>query len=86
MSKDDDALKRIEDKVDKLDSRLDVIDITLTKQGNDLSYHIKRTDILESQISPIRDSYQQLMGVVKFIGFLGLLVSIVVGLSKIFHL
>lgn len=45
-----DILRRIEDKADKLDGRLDNVDITLAKQAKDLEHHVKRTDILEDHV------------------------------------
>jgi hypothetical protein len=48
-------LDRIEGKLDKLERRLDTIDVTLAEQHVEIRYHIKRTDLLESKVEPITD-------------------------------
>lgn len=46
--------KRLEEKVDKLDTRLDSIDATLIKNTILLDEHIKRTNILEEELRPVK--------------------------------
>ena len=46
--------KRLEDKIDKLDGRLDKIDIKQAEMNQDLKYHIKRTDLIEAELRPIK--------------------------------
>jgi len=43
------ALHRIEYKVDKLDTRLDSVDVTLARQEVHLEEHIRRTRLLEGR-------------------------------------
>ena len=50
-------LDRIEQKVDKLDHRLDNVDITLAKQHVSLDEHIKRTALLESKVIPLEKAH-----------------------------
>ncbi len=47
------SLERIEMKIDKLDSHLSMIDVTLAKQHEQLVYHIRRTDVLEESVKPL---------------------------------
>jgi len=47
--------KYIADKLDKLDERLDSIDITLAKQNVSLEHHIKRTEINEKALVVLSD-------------------------------
>lgn len=46
-------LQRIEDKVDKLDGRLDKIEVTLARNTVSLEHHIKRTDALETRVESV---------------------------------
>lgn len=61
------------EKLDRIDSRLDNIEIVLTGQAKDIQYHIKRTDMLEAELKPISKSWVQLMGIVKFIASLAVI-------------
>lgn len=47
--------KSIFDILEKINRRLDSIDINLANQGKDLEYHIKRTDMLQDEMKPIRE-------------------------------
>lgn len=69
--------KAILEKLEKMDSRLDNIDITLAKQAKDLEYHIKRTDLLEDKLIPVEKhvslvntAFKVLLGLGTFIGFI----------------
>lgn len=47
-------LNKISEQLEKLDSRLDSIDITLVRNTKDIETHIKRTDLLEQELGPIK--------------------------------
>ena len=79
----DDKLLRIENKIDKLDQRLDNIDLTLARQNVSLEDHIKRTNMLEEEIKPIKALTYQIIGVGKFIGLLSLLCGIIAFVVKV---
>ena len=49
----DNSLNRIEEKIDRLDLRLDGVDKTLVRQNSELESHIKRTELLEGRIDPL---------------------------------
>ena len=66
----DDRLNRVELKVDKIDERLDSIDKNLAVYNEQLKIHIKRTNLLESEVKPIKDHVTQVRGVFKFLAFL----------------
>lgn len=69
-------LERIEDKLDAISERLASIDRTLDKQHGQLEYHIKRTNLLEDEIKPIREHVIFIRGLIKFLGVLALLAGI----------
>lgn len=67
---DDKRLTRIEDK-------LDSISTTLAANTESLTYHIKRTDMLEAELKPIRSRMDMVMGAAKLIAMAGVLVALV---------
>lgn len=76
-------LNRLENKIDKLDERLDSINITLAAQHVCLEDHIKRTALLENEVGPLKSFMNQIMGVGKFIGILSLIFSILAIIYKL---
>lgn len=58
-------LDRIEAKVDKLDDRLDLVDITLVKQEANLKEHMRRTHLLEGKVEHIETEIQKELEPVK---------------------
>ncbi|MEY2701511.1 MAG: hypothetical protein RLY43_131 [Bacteroidota bacterium] len=86
----DDKFSKLESKIDKLDERLDGIDKTLIRQEGHLSEHIRRTGLLETQterlfdeIKPIKKHVTQVEGVIKFVGFLSIVVGLLSGLIAV---
>lgn len=82
--------KRILDKLDLLDNRIDSIDKTLIKQEANLDKHIMRTDQNEimiqeifEQIRPIQKHINYVEGILKFIGVLSILTGIAVAIKDI---
>ena len=80
---DNNSWNRLEGKIDRLDMRLDAIDITLVKQNEQLAYHIKRTNLLETQVQPVVDHVTFVKVLVKALGVLALVVGILKALSLI---
>jgi hypothetical protein len=94
----DDFQKRVVEKLDKLDNKIDTlhdrihsIDLTLAVQAASLQIHIHRTELAEENIALLRADVVPIQKVVvvietifKFIGFIAVLVSIAAGLVKIF--
>lgn len=77
---DDVRLERIENKLDATNTHLAAIDVTLAKTQADVNYHIKRTDILEEQVKPIKQHTDELKAMVRILKILALLASVVEGL------
>lgn len=74
-------LERIETKIDKLDDRLDAIDIRLAKYNKELEFHVARTTQLEDELSPIVKHVEQVRGASKFVGWVVALVAAIGTLS-----
>lgn len=77
-------LDKIDVKLDRCDQRLDKIDIGNTEMKQDLKYHIKRTDMLEDILLPIKTRHDQIVGMAKFAGAVGTVVGLIEGAIKIF--
>ena len=59
--------ERIHGKLDKFDERLDNIDTHLAVYNEQLKVHIKRTEMLEEDVAPIKDHVNQVKGAIKLI-------------------
>ncbi len=71
-----DQLSRIEGKIDAINVRINAIDVTLAKQHEQLTYHIKRTDLLEKKVEPIAEKDTFFRVLIKLIGVCALLAAI----------
>ena len=76
----DERLVRIEDKIDKIFERMASVDVTLVKQHGQLEYHIKRTDLLESELKPVRDHVRLIQAALRWLSVIG----IIAGVAKLF--
>lgn len=90
MSNDPSILDIILSKFDKLDERLDRFEqnqseanITLAKQEVSLSEHIKRTNLLEKKLEPVERHVQVINAILKAIGGIAVVITIISGLIKI---
>jgi len=73
---DDKRLERIEVKVDKISDHLGSIDATLSAQHESLKDHIRRTEVLEETILPIKKHVDMVKGAMALITLLGILFGI----------
>lgn len=86
----DELDKKLSDKFDRVEARLDSMDKTLVKQEGNLAEHMRRTELAESAITnldndlkPIKKHVAMLQGVLKFIALMATIVGIVAGILKI---
>ena len=77
-------LESMDNKLDRIDSRMDTIEKEQVKlsevakgQAEDLKVHIQRTNALEDKLVPIHNKYHQFIGVSKFIVGTGIFLGIV---------
>jgi hypothetical protein len=80
-------IKRVIEKLDMMDSRMDNIDITLAKQHVSLDEHIRRTELLEiareksdEKISSLESHKDKVIGGLAILGILG---SFILGLKQL---
>ena len=68
MADIEDRIIRIESKIDKVVDHLGSIDSTLAAQHESLKIHIKRSDLLEAQVEPLKTHVAMVAGALKLIG------------------
>jgi hypothetical protein len=76
---------RIEQKIDKIADTLTEQAVTLGRLTVTVEDHVKRTNILEDDIKPIKKHVAMVEGALKFIGLLGILAGIIQAVIWIKH-
>lgn len=69
---EDHRFSRLEGKVDKMVESTANIDKTLAVQAEQLTMHIKRTNLLEKQLEPIQKHVAMVNGGIKFLGLMAM--------------
>ena len=69
-------LEKIDRKLEKIDERIDNIDKHLAVYNSQLRFHIKRTDMLEEELKPLKSSLIKAQGAIMFIGLLATIISV----------
>lgn len=67
-----DKLDKIEIKLDKVVEKISAIDVTLASQHISLKEHIRRTELLEDDVAPLKKHDAMFMGALKLIGIVAL--------------
>lgn len=78
-------LDRLETKIDKLDTRLDSIDVTLAAQHVSLKEHMRRTELLEDAVVPLKKHVGRIQGAFAFIGSVATISVIVDACINLIH-
>jgi hypothetical protein len=83
-------MEHISEKVEQILAEIQYINITIAKQEENLKQHMYRTELaeqriqnLEEKMEPLRNKLFQVEGIIKFLGIVALLVSIIAGVSHI---
>ena len=76
------GINNLSETVSKTDSRIDHMDKILERNTESLIHHVKRTDLLEKQLAPIRSIYEWLVISGKVLGVLALVVAVVGGVFE----
>lgn len=71
-------------KLDAIMEKLAQVNISIAKIEVDVAHHIKRTDLLEKQVEPMKKHTDELAGVVKFLKFLALAIGLIEAI-RMFH-
>ena len=75
---------RTADKLDEIINKLAQVNISIAEIKVDVAHHIKRTDLLEKQIEPMKQHASELAGVVKFFKFMALVIGLIEAV-RMFH-
>ena len=73
-------------RLDHLDKKQDEMNETLVRNTVSLELHIKRTDMLEAEIKPMKSFMSVVNAGLKIIGAGAVVVSLVTGVSKILEM
>ena len=77
--------ERLETKLDKVSDEIGNINITLAKQHITLEEHVRRTEILEDEIRPIKKHVAMVNGVLKLMGLLAPIIGAIAGALRWFN-
>lgn len=67
----------LSDKMDMLDDRLDGVETVLKLQEQNLSAHMRRTELLEQQVSPLNKFMYAAYGIIAFLVFVASITGVV---------
>ena len=73
----DSTLDRIEKKLDDQNEHLGSIDVSIAEIKVDVAHHIKRTDDLQAEVTPLSDLRKEIKGVIKLIYLISAIAAIV---------
>ena len=76
-------LDKLDEKLEKIDKRIDSIDKHLAVYNSQLRFHIKRTDMLERDIEPLKIHLNKTHGILTFIGVIATVITVVVAIINI---
>jgi len=76
-------LDKLDEKLEKIDERIDSIDKHLAVYNSQLRFHIKRTDMLERDIEPLKIHLNKTHGILTFIGVIATVITVVVAIINI---
>jgi len=76
----EEKLDKLQNSIEKVDKRLHVIEKHLAVYNNQLEVHIKRTELLEEDVKPIKKHVNQVDGIIKFL----IVLSTISGLFVLF--
>lgn len=71
--------------IKEIQKSINNIDVTLARQNASLEEHIRRTEILESKITPVEVHVHMINGALKFVGLLALIAGFAASIVKIFE-
>lgn len=74
---------RIEAKLDKIEERISSIDSTLAAQHESLKDHMRRTELLEIAIEPLKKDSAMVHGALKFLGAIAVAASVIEVIFKL---
>lgn len=86
MDYEQELLQEMSKALDRLDNSVDNINITLGKQEVHLAEHIRRTELLEEEMRPIRDHVNRVNALMLLLGGLLALLGAIKTVVEIFKI
>lgn len=86
MDYEKELLQEMSKALERLDLSVDKINVTLAKQEVHLADHIRRTQLLEEEMKPVRDHVSRVNALMLLLGGLLALVGAVKGVIEIIQL
>lgn len=86
MSDDINIVKELFNKLESIDHNVDQINITLAVQAEQLKEHIKRTNLLEEEMKPVRAHVGRVNTLLLLLGGIFALIGAIEGVLKILKL
>lgn len=83
VAKLEEKIDKVDDKVDKLNEKLASIDKTLAINTESLVEHMRRTELLESELKPVSKHVILMESAFKVIGVIGSILVFFAGIIKI---
>lgn len=77
------VVHQVFNKLDTLDKNVDSINVTLAKQSVILDEHVKRTNLLEEDLEPIRVHVNRVNSIIAFLGALLASAGAISGIIKL---
>ena len=77
-------LDRIYDKLEKMDIKLNSMDLSLLRNTISLEQHVKRCDLIEKDLKPIKQHIVVYNAIFKILTFSALIIGIIAGIYEIF--
>lgn len=68
MDYEKELLQEISKSIDRLDNNVDAMNVTLAKQEVHLAEHIRRTELLEEEMKPVRDHVNRINALILLFG------------------
>lgn len=75
---------RVYKKLEKIEEKIQEINITLVRNTDSLEYHIMRTDLIESDLKPIKNHVNLVNAGLKIVGLVVLIASFLEVIFNIF--
>jgi len=79
----DEFMQMLSDKLDRLDDRLDIMSNTSVLQAASLDEHIRRTELIENELKPIKSHIALVGAIAKIVSILGALIGLALGIKSL---
>ena len=73
----------ISDRLERIENKLDDVQANTARNTASLEEHMRRTDILEAEIKPLKTHVIVVAALAKIVAFAGAVVGLVAGIAKL---